>query len=173
MNKFNWKYIKKQLLPYIIIVSILGSINHFLYEWSGNSAFIALFCPVSESTWEHLKLLYFPFLFVSIAMYFIKRPNLLPFFYYRWLSVICGMLFIVVSFYTYTGITGTHVLFIDLLIYFSSVFLTFYLTSYFRKCKLKVPAQNVVFSLWIIAALCFFVFTCFPPEIALFLPPVI
>ncbi len=170
MKKSMYKYIQKQDLPYIILVSILGCLNHFLYEWFHGSAFIALFCPVNESVWEHLKLLYFPFFFISIGLYIVKRPNILPFFYYRFLAVMYGMIFIVVSFYTYTGIIGTHLLFMDLLIYFFSVFLTFYLCTLFQEHRLKVPPQNVVFSLWIAVALCFFVFSCLPPNTGLFFP---
>ena len=36
-------YITKKDRPYIIAVLLLGSLNHFLYEWSGCAAVIALF----------------------------------------------------------------------------------------------------------------------------------
>mgnify|MGYP006900171473 FL=1 len=32
----------------------------FFYEWSGDSTFIGLVCPISESAWEYMKLLFFP-----------------------------------------------------------------------------------------------------------------
>lgn len=53
-------------LHFVLVAAFLGTLNHFLYFLSGQSPIIALFCPVNESVWEHLKLLYFPFLFVSI-----------------------------------------------------------------------------------------------------------
>lgn len=58
---------------------------------SGQSPIVALFCPVNESVWEHLKLLYFPFLFVSIWEYLSLHPVVLPFFYCRYLGVLLGM----------------------------------------------------------------------------------
>ena len=64
MNRL-WKYIEKKDMPYIIAVAVLGTLNHFLYELSGGAAIFALFCPVNESTWEHLKLLFFPYLFAQ------------------------------------------------------------------------------------------------------------
>ena len=43
-------------------VSIVGTLWHFIYRWTGNNRLVALVCPVNESPWEHLKLLWFPFL---------------------------------------------------------------------------------------------------------------
>ena len=56
-------------LHFVLVAAFLGTLNHFLYFLSGQSPIVALFCPVNESVWEHLKLLYFPFLFVSIWEY--------------------------------------------------------------------------------------------------------
>ena len=39
---------------------VFGVLLHFLYEWSYNSVWIAPFSGVNESTWEHMKLLFFP-----------------------------------------------------------------------------------------------------------------
>ena len=58
--------IQGSALHFVLVAAFLGTLNHFLYFLSGQSPIIALFCPVNESVWEHLKLLYFPFLFVSI-----------------------------------------------------------------------------------------------------------
>lgn len=82
-------------LHFVLVAAFLGTLNHFLYFLSGQSPIIALFCPVNESVWEHLKLLYFPFLFVSIWEYLSLHPVVLPFFYCRYLGVLLGMLFTV------------------------------------------------------------------------------
>lgn len=164
-------YITKKDRPYIIAVLLLGSLSHFLYEWSGEAAVIALFCPVNESTWEHLKLLFFPFLFVSIIIFVRSRAQALSFFYYRFLAVMGGLLSIIVLFYTYTGVLGTNFLIADLLIFLFSVLFSFYLASRLDRSGLQPPPQNIVFSLWIIMLLCFFSFTCFPPDLPLFFPP--
>lgn len=52
----------------IIFVLITGTIAHFVYEWSDNSFIIGLFFPVNESTWEHMKLCFFPMLLYSLYM---------------------------------------------------------------------------------------------------------
>lgn len=66
---------KKAFIIGAIITSILGVISHFLYEWSGENKFVALFCAVNESTWEHLKLLFFPFLLWIIISHFVLNDT--------------------------------------------------------------------------------------------------
>lgn len=40
----------------IIIISIVGTISHFLYDLSDHNKIIGLFAAVNESTWEHIKI---------------------------------------------------------------------------------------------------------------------
>ena len=61
----------------ILAVILLGSLSHFLYEFSGGAAIFALFCPINESVWEHLKLLFFPFLFITVIQWYRQKPPLL------------------------------------------------------------------------------------------------
>ena len=35
---------------------ILGTIGHFLYDWSNNNKIIGFFFATDESIWQHLKL---------------------------------------------------------------------------------------------------------------------
>lgn len=157
-------------LRFVLVAAFLGTLNHFLYFLSGQSAIVALFCPVNESVWEHLKLLYFPFLFVSIWEYFSLRPAALHFFYCRYLGVVFGMLFTVFVFYTYSGILGRNFLVLDILLFYSSVIFSFGMSEYFtdRLHTSRETDSTFVISLWMITAFFFFVFTCFPPDLPLF-----
>jgi hypothetical protein len=61
---------KKVLISTIIaflVATAFGVFLHFTFELSGKNYFVALFSPVNESIWEHLKLLFFPFLFTAYA----------------------------------------------------------------------------------------------------------
>ena len=157
-------------LRFILTAAFLGTLNHFLYFLSGQSAIIALFCPVNESVWEHLKLLYFPFLFVSVWEYLTLRPAVLQFFYCRYLGVLLGMLFTVSVFYTYSGILGRNFLVLDILLFYSSVIVSFAMSEYFigRSRTSHETDPAFVISLWVITAFFFFVFTCFSPDLPLF-----
>ena len=57
----------KTLLFAYLIAAAAGVLLHFLYQWLPNPVF-ALISPVRESVWEHVKLLYFPLLVVSLVM---------------------------------------------------------------------------------------------------------
>lgn len=39
-----------------IAVTVIGSLFHFVYNFSGRNKFVAFFAAVNESTWEHIKL---------------------------------------------------------------------------------------------------------------------
>ena len=74
----------KKLLKYDIIgfvfVSIIGTLAHFVYEWTNKCVIAAFFCPINESPWEHLKLIFFPYLIWTVIQAFIMKgtKNILP-----------------------------------------------------------------------------------------------
>ena len=49
------------------VVTLAGTILHFLYDWTGGSIWAALFSGVSESVWEHMKLLFWPLFFFALV----------------------------------------------------------------------------------------------------------
>ena len=40
----------------ILVISIIGTFAHFLYDWSNHNKIVGLFAAVNESTWEHIKI---------------------------------------------------------------------------------------------------------------------
>ena len=73
------RLIKFQIFSAIFAI-ILGTILHFTYTWSKNNSIVGLFSAINESTWEHLKLLFFPMLITTTIGYFIFKdtfPNFL------------------------------------------------------------------------------------------------
>lgn len=162
------KYIAQKDRPYALAAILLGFLNHFLYQLSKGSAFIALICPVNESVWEHLKLIFFPVLFVSVGEYLRYRPEPVRFFYCRFLAVLCAIGATITLFYTYTGITGENFLVIDISIFLISILFGFYMDAHFYHKSMGRTSQTTTFSLWVITSLFYFVFTCFPPDIPLF-----
>ena len=59
-----------------VIIMLIGSLDHFMYELSGENVFVGLWAPVSESIWEHLKIAFYPTLFFWTSVYFVFRPLL-------------------------------------------------------------------------------------------------
>lgn len=93
--------LKKYTITGTFFVLITGTLSHFIYEWSGNNFIVGFFCPVNESTWEHMKLVFFPMFLFSIFMF--KRlkgiyPCILQ---SSSLGILIGTFLVPVLFYTY------------------------------------------------------------------------
>lgn len=167
---------KKKIRNYQIIsaifVCILGTLLHFTYELSGENGLVALFSAVNESVWEHLKLLFFPMLLSTIIGYFCIGKNTSNFLCAKVLGIIASMLFIIVFFYTYTGIIGKSIVFVDIASFFIAVILAEYLSYKLMISNFK--CNNIV-GIWIlvILLLCFIAFTYFPPELGIFKDPLV
>ena len=53
---------------------LLGTLLHYLYEWTNESILVSPFSGINESTWEHMKLIFFPmFIFAFIENKFLKE----------------------------------------------------------------------------------------------------
>lgn len=159
----------------MVFTILVGSLLHFVWEWSGRSNFTAVFSAVNESTWEHLKLLFVPYMLFSLVEYGIYGKNISCFFTVKVSAVLLGMLTIVSVFYTYTGILGTNYLLLDIATFLLGVVVS-YLYSYRRlrdpsnPCSAHAETFAIVMILALAAA--FVVFTFNPPSLGLFLPPV-
>lgn len=101
-----------------LFTGALGTLLHFTYEWSGRSVLAACISAVNESTWEHMKLLFVPlFLFSVVQVCLLGRnyPNLPA---VRALSALTGIVLIPTLFYTYTGVLGRSVNWVNIAIFF-------------------------------------------------------
>lgn len=157
----------------IIYTIIAGSILHFLYDWTGNNFWIGFFSAVDESIFQHLKLLFYPYMIWVIITYIRKVDVGKNFIAVRGLSVLAGALTIILLYYGYTAFTGDHYMIVDLAIYAISVIVTFLVEGKLEdSVTLKKPAWNIIGWIIIIAMVAaFFMFTYAPPMVPLFIPP--
>ncbi len=174
------KHLKKFTIYSFIITCILGVLLHFAYNFFGNNTIVGLFTPITESTWEHLKLLYFPMLIcmiVGLSIYKDITKNCKLFVNGFAISIFTGMLLIVVLFYTISGVIGHNVDWINIAIYFVAVIwayaLFFLLQTKFSHCRLinSDGLFKISVTALIICTLLFFLFTILPPKIGLFKDP--
>lgn len=159
-----------------IFISILGVLLHFTYEWSGDNPAVGLFSAVNESTWEHLKLIFFPMLLLTMIEFLWshiqEKPlpeNYLP---ARTIGILSGMAFIVVVFYTLNGVLGRNYEFLNIALYFAGVI---YALRAENKSKSRQMCINDYVSMTIMAilAVAFFAFTNYPPALGIFADPTI
>ena len=159
-----------QLLGFAV-TSLGGTLLHFLYDWLGEAAWIAPFSGVNESTWEHMKLLFWPMFFYAIiqSLFFKDREE---FWCVKLKGILLGLLLIPVIFYTYNGVIGKSPDWINIAIFFLCAAITYiYETRQFNNrttvCK---NSRLALGALCAIAAL-FVVFTFATPQIGIFKDP--
>ena len=169
---------KKRILYWqigsVIFTWIIGSLLHFTYEWSGENNIVAIFSAVNESTWEHLKLSFFPmFLFGLVeALFIYKDAN--NYIEAKMIALFSSILLITSIFYTYTGILGTHFAIIDILVFYTSVLLSEFIAYKIMTNKKESTILSKTLSGIIILFLliCFLTFTFKTPKVQLFEDPI-
>ena len=151
-----------------------GTLLHFLYDWSGGNVIAAAFSGVNESTWEHMKLLFFPMLLFSVVQVCVmgrNYPNILA---VRTVSVLVGLALIPTLFYTYTGVLGVQAGWANITIFYVAALVSFLLDDILlSRGRLSAPWQQVagLLILWALA-FAFVWFTFRPLEFPLWQDPV-
>ena len=118
---------RKQKILYIIgffVISIIGTLLHFLFKFSGKSMFLAPFSAVNESVWEHLKIAVLPIMlwtFIEFITLKFRRDNLWTSLFVK---IITAMLSITFLYYLYSFIFKTHSLVINLIIFYFSILIS-------------------------------------------------
>ena len=155
----------------IIFTFILGTLLHFTYKLSNENQIVAIFSSLNESTWEHLKLIFFPMLITIIIGYFYFRKTVSNFICSETIGLLVSLAFTVIFFYTYTGILGKNIAIIDISSFFIAVllgeFISYLLIINNFNCNNKVG--TFILTLFFIL---FVVFTYNPPKIGLFKDPI-
>ena len=157
------------------ILSIgLGVLWHFLFDLCGENAIIGLFAPINESVWEHIKILYFPFMISMVVEYFIYGRGIYNFFSSKALGLTLGMISIITLFYVAVGALGVNNMVSNISIFTVSALLS-YAVSYLQMIRTPRCAGGVwewvaIFVLCLYLAL-FLIFSYYPPHIPLFRDP--
>lgn len=152
-----------------LFTSVLGTLLHFLFDASGQAITAALFSAINESIWEHMKLLFYPMLlFAILERRLLKDPG--PYFWcIKLKGILLGLIWIPVIYYTYTGILGVRIDWLNIAIFFFAAGVAFRReTIQFRDgCSCPLSPVLSIFLLGLIVLL-FTIFTFYPPHIPLF-----
>ena len=156
-----------------LFTSAVGSLLHFVYEWSGGSLAAAVVSAVNESTWEHMKMLFVPMFLFSVVQVWVLGKNYPNFLAVRAVSIVTGLALIPVLYYTYTGVWGQMRDWANIAVFFLAALGAFLLDFYLlRRNRLSAPWQQVLglIVLWALA-FCFVWCTFRPVRIALWRDP--
>ena len=151
-----------------------GTLLHFIYGWSGGSAFAAVFAAVNESVWEHMKLLVMPaFLFTALQVWVLGETHPgIP--VARAITVPLGALLIPVLYYTYTGALGIQAAWVNIAIFYLAAAFMFLLDHRLLRTGLPASGWAQFLSVLLLWGLVFaFVWCTFrAPELPLWQDPV-
>ena len=154
------------------VTALGGTLLHFLYEWLGEAVWIAPFSGINESTWEHMKLLYWPMLiFALIQAPFFRAYK--GFWCIKLRGSLLGLSLIPILFYTYNGVIGKSPDWINIAILFISAAIVYIYEArelYRDKTRCDGPTRAFL-SLAAIASL-FVIFTFITPELGIFRDPI-
>lgn len=170
LHKIKTSKLLKIELIVTILELILGTLLHFIYEWSGNNVIIASFSAVNESVWEHLKLVFYPMLILGVIEYYFVKNIANNYIEAKAIGIFTAISFIVISFFTYTGIIGTNFFIIDILIFIISIILGEWTSYKLMKRKNESTIQTKILAGGILIFLlsCFVIFTYVTPQVNLF-----
>ena len=155
------------------ISTFLGTVLHFVYGWTNGSIFVAPFSAINESTWEHMKLLFFPtFLFAILQSLFLSN-GFSNFWKSKFWGILLGLSSIPILFYTFLGSFGNPPAWLNILFFFLSVGLA-YFVEYLILIKSKNGKDLPIFYLILLCGIgfLFVIFTFFTPQLPLFQDPI-
>lgn len=104
-----------------VVISLVGTLAHFLYDIAHHNKVMGLFAAVNESTWEHTKIALTPMLLCGLVdgWLFGADPN---YFLAKFLSLVAVIVLIPLLFYGYKAFLGRDVLVLDILIFYVAIF---------------------------------------------------
>ena len=153
------------------LVTFVGTILHFLYDWTGGSILVAPFSGVNESTWEHMKLLFWPLFLFALVQWLLFRDQE-NYWCVKLAEILLGLVLIPVLFYTYNGVFGKSPDWIHIAIFYISALLAFLFEWWaFKNDHLQCKYPRLAFTAICLIGLLFVVFTFIPPQIPLFQDP--
>jgi len=153
------------------VTSLVGTLLHFLYDWLDEAVWIAPFSSVNESTWEHMKLLFWPtFIYAVIQSFFFKDRE--DFWCVKLRGIILGIVLIPVIFYTYNGAIGKSPDWLNIAIFFICASVAYiYETRLFNGHKVRCRSKKCAVITLIALAALFVLFTFVTPTIGIFEDP--
>lgn len=167
----------KRTIPYwqmggFIFTAAVGTLLHFLFDWTDENVLVAIFSAVNESIWEHLKLLFYPMAAFAVTEYFFWGKNVDSFWCIKLIGVVTGLVLIPVVYYTYTGILGVKADWFNITIFFLTAAVVYWMETklFQRGYTCRIGSQLAVVLICLISVV-FTILTFVPPHVPFFQDP--
>lgn len=154
-----------------IFTILVGTLLHFTFDFSHQNHFVALFAAVNESTWEHLKLAFWPTFVFAILEWLVFHRQIKNFCLASFVKLFSMPLLIIAFFYFWLAFLPDNFIY-DISIFIVSVILGYVFSYKIIKSEKTWGPEWLWMILIIIGLLKFSLFTYFPPKIFLFRDPI-
>ncbi len=109
-----------EIIGTVLIIGF-GTTLHFWFEWTDYWRPMALIAAVNESTWEHFKMAFWPGLILALIEYPFLKKDTRNFVTAKFSGLFAMPIITMILFYGYTSLTGTHLLWVDVIVFILSV----------------------------------------------------
>jgi hypothetical protein len=155
----------------LTFATTLGTILHFVFDWT-NLALLASVSAVNESTWEHMKILFFPMLIFALIQYPFFKEESPGFWWIKWIGTLIAVGAIPILFYTYNGAFGKTPDWLNILFFYLAAGLGYYVEGVLFRKRFATKLPFIGAGLLAATAIIFVLFTYFPPHLPLFQDPI-
>jgi hypothetical protein len=151
-------------------IGLIGAALHFTFELSDfSNRVVAFFSAVNESTWEHLKMVFWPGFIFMLIEYTYVRGSVNNYFIAKTVGLFVMPLVIAIGWYAYTPFTGKSIFPLDLALFYLAVAVG-QIISYkiLTAPKMKPEIHSAAVAGFAVLLVVFSLFTFYPPRIFLF-----
>lgn len=108
----------------IVPLGLIGSLLHFLFDWTGHNRLIAIIAAVNESYWEHIKIAVWPVFLLQLTLFVMGGFEFLSFIPAATIGLYSIPIAMVGLVFLYKSLTHRNVLWLDICIFFVVVALS-------------------------------------------------
>ena len=151
-------------------IGLIGASLHFTFELSNfSNMVVAFFSAVNESTWEHLKMVFWPGVVFALLEYTYVRGQVNNFLTAKTAGLLIMPLVITLGWYVYTPFTGRSIYKYDLMLFYLAVLIGQVISyTILTGSPLSMRVRWIAVGTLVILLIAFSTFTFYPPHIFLF-----
>jgi hypothetical protein len=149
----------------ILPLGVLGSLLHFLIDWTKHNRLVAVFAAVNESYWEHIKIAVWPVMLAQLALFLSgghQNPSFIPAATIALYSIPISMVGLV---FAYKTLTKRNILWVDITVFFMTIAIAQTLFILVLD-QLRPTLATIIFAVFFLLGLivAFGLFTLRPPR---------
>lgn len=161
--------VKKLSIIGFFVISIIGTLLHFTFDFFDNNLLVAPISAINESVWEHIKIAVMPTFIWTIVEFIVLKYRQDNLWSSLLMKIITITLTITLGYYGYTAFSGGHVTWKSILLFYIAI-LFGQVVSYREiiSKKVKVEYEEISKYLVIVIFFMFVFFTFLPPKLNIF-----